>query len=88
MLSSSPATFWLNEPSPLPIAILVSFVVGLAVLANTIPLSVTGAPPILKTVPPRVTLLQVKIISGAVVNVAANTGVACAVTELLWLSPA
>ena len=59
VFAARPVTTWLKAPVPLPMAIFVSEVNGSVVIAYTIPLSVTVAPPSLVTLPPMAALVQV-----------------------------
>ena len=67
-----PETFWLNEPAPPPIVIFVLAVVGLLVVAYTIPLSVIAAPPSLVVLPPSIALVAVILVAVEVESVAVD----------------
>ena len=67
-------TFTLKLPVPLPLVTFVFEIVGFIEVPNTIPLSVTIAPPSLPIVPPDVTVVWVIPDASVVTKVGTATG--------------
>ena len=66
MLEVSPVIALVNVPVPVPSIVLLSAVVGLAVVLQQTPRAVTEAPPSAPTVPPLVAVVAVILVTAAV----------------------
>ena len=58
-----------NAPSPVPLVVLLSDVVGLADMLQQTPRAVTVAPPLSVTLPPEVAVVEVMAVIAVVVTV-------------------